>query len=822
MPVVFNKESGLAEDLSQEALQAGLANGTHEVPLIDPEGKMGSASNVDAPAMIEQGYRQPSPKELEGLLNTAKYSSTEQQIASGIEGLGRGVLGPASDIILESTGVDPKDLRGRADTNPGIQMAAEAAGLVGSGFAGVGLGGALNKIGATALPIAKEAAFANKVLTAAGRGALENMIYQGNNETSRMIMNDPDQTAETAISHIGLAGALGLGVGGALGTVGATFGLVAPKVGEFASDFKGRIQEHLANPDPVGNLTKEMQAYHEPIQNQAMNEVYGKTGLRQDELQQIMPKEITPKLQSHNTELINEIGDKLGNMQKNIEEYPAHNVKELQRQYGNIIEAVKSEQPIDAYNALNEFKRYAQGTYRALKTTDSFQLPHKFLTEVKDLGSLIRNSLESPVWGEAGARTKAINKAWSEFQTPLKDFNSKFTTKLGDNRVIDPGKVNTYYNSIGKPNAEIKQEAMDNFLTAASKFNKVMDETHANLGIENPVSRASAQAMHATLDKLSPGAKVADALVRKGLADAAGSGTGAAMGSLVGHPILGAIFGHHAITPLMEKILPALIKPLLQSSTSSASGMKAAVSYAMAAVKGEQAINKAAAAVFAGDMGNVIHMPSAKDRELLQKQLQKVSANPELMFNVGGHTGTLLPQHGTAIAMSTSKAVQYLESLKPDVAPRAPLDKPRVANAVEEATYNRALDIAQNPLIVLKSIKEGSLTVNDIQHLKTLYPALYSKFTTQVMQNLVDKKTDHAIIPYKTKLSLAAFMGQPLDSSMQPLAIVASQPHSMDLNSEQPMPAMKASPSKMGKISKIGATYQTTSINREASRSTRH
>lgn len=820
MPVVFNKESGLAEDLAPDASQAGLAAGTHEVPVISPEGKPGSVSAADAPSMLQQGYRQPSPKELQGMLKTAKYSGTEQQITTGIEGLGRGVLGPASDALLTATGVDPEDMRARAEVNPEISGGAEAAGLVGSAVRGVGLGGALTKIGTAAVPLAAKAGMGAKILTSAGRAALENMIYQGSNETSRMIMQDPDQTAESAIAHIGMAGALGLGVGGSLGALGSTFGLVAPKMNQFVSDFKGRLKEHLNNPDPVGTLTKEMQEFHEPLQNQAMNEVYGKTGLRQEELQKLMPEEMSPKLSQLNIDIVNDIGDKLGNMQKNIDEYPAHNVKELQRQYQNVLEATKSDKPIDAYNALNEFKRYAQGTYRALKTTDSFELPYKFLNDVKDLGSQIRNSLESPAWGESGARTKAINKAWSEFQTPLKDFNSKFTTKLGDQRVIDPGKVNTYYNQIGKPNAEIKQEALNSFLDASFKFNKVMDETHANLGIENPVGRSSTAAMSATLDKLTPGAKVADALVRKGLADAAGSGIGAAAGAVTGHPILGAIFGHHAITPLMDKILPALAKPILEGNNS-AQGLKSAISYTMAAVKGENTINKAAAAVFGKDMDNVVKMPSAKDREILKEQLKKISSNPESMLDVGAHTAHYLPQHGTSIAATTSRAAQYLESLKPDISPKSPLDEPRKPNDVEEAVYNRALDIAQNPLIVLKSIKEGSLTVRDIQHMKTLYPSLYQKVSKQLMEELIDKKTDKAMIPYKTKLSLSAFMAQPLDSSMQPRAIMASQGVSLPQqqgNSQIQPPKGK----NTSKLDKLPGSYQTMSQSREAFRSNRH
>lgn len=817
MPVVYNKETGLAEDLPPEVMKSALQAGTHEIPLVSPEGERGSANTEDAPELIKQGYRQPKTEELKDLLSTAEHTGTGQQIAAGIEGLGRGVLGPVSDAILTSTGVNPEDIKKRKEVYPGTAMAGDVAGLVGSGLAGVGLGGALEQVGKAVIPqAAKGASLATKIMAAGGRGAVENALYGVQSEVSKKLINEP-QTAESAIANVGMAALLGAGIGGGLGAVGAGFdGLMSSKASQFVNDFKGRISEHLDNPDPLATLTKEMQGLHEPIQNQVINEVYGKSGLRQEELAKLLPEEMSPKLAEHNTKVINDIGDTLGKMQKNAAEYPSHNVAELQRQYGQLVEASQKGSPQEVYNALNEFKRYSQGTYKALQKTDSFELPHKFLKEVQDLGKDVRASLEDNVWGAAGKRTAAINKAWSEFQTPLKEFNSKFTTKLGDEKVIDPGKVNTYLRQIGKPNAEIKQEVLSNFLDASKRFTQTMDKTHANLGIENPVSKYSEQAMLATLQKQTAGSKVADALIEKGLSKLAGSAVGGAVGSIVGHPALGAIIGAHSLDSVMKDVLPALIQPMLKTEASG-TGFKSAINYAIQAVKGENKINKAAASVFGGH--DVIQMPSGKDRELLQKQLKKISDNPDELLNTGHQVGHYMPEHASQLAAAAMRSTQYLDSLKPNTTPQMPLDEPRKPSDVEESIYNRALDIAQNPLIVLKSVKDGSITLQDINHLKTMFPALYTKMSNQLVEHLIDVKTDKSLIPYKTKLGVSMFMGQPLDSSMRPAAIIASQGVGQQA-SQMMAPTQK--PKSMNKLDKLPGQTGTMVASREQYRTSRH
>lgn len=594
MPVLKNLDTGLSEDLPKEVADSALASGTHEVPLINPQGEHGSAKLEDASALMQQGYRQPKTEELKEDLSTTAHTNTSNQIAASIEGLGRGVLGPASDAILQATGVDPEDIRKREEIYSGTHGIAEAAGLVSSGLAGVGLGGALNKLGSVARA-GKDASFIAKVAASAGRGAIENAAFQAQDEVSKLIQNDPAQTAESAISNVGMSALLGAGIGGGLGAVPASWdALMDSKAGKFIGDFTGRVREHLDIPNP------------------------------------------TPAVE-----------------------------------------------PTSIY--------------------------------------------KSDIFGE------------------------------------------------GMP--------------------------HPGASFEG-----------------TPGGKAADALIRNGLSEQIAGSIGAVGGSSIGHPILGYLFGKNTITPLIEKILPAIMRPLLNTEASGV-GLKSAVGYAMQAIKGQNALNKAAASVF----GESTHIedPTDKDRRQLKEQLEKLETNQEALLDTGKHVGTYMPAHAQAMAETAVRNSQYLNGLKPIVAPTSPLDEPRTPNASEEAHYNRALDIAQSPMIVTKAIKDGSLTIADIKHIKTMYPSLYTSLSQKLVSNLIDKKTDKAAIPYKTKLGLSAFLGQPLDSSMSPLAITASQSMGMQ-PAQPPQPKNGSAPKNMNKLDKLPQQSNTMTGSREAYRSSRH
>lgn len=281
-------------------------------------------------------------------------------------------------------------------------------------------------------------------------------------------------------------------------------------------------------------------------------------------------------------------------------------------------------------------------------------------------------------------------------------------------------------------------------------------------------------------------------------------GGGAAIaGALSGHAILGALLGGAAkylTKDVPDAVRLAMLKFMTSPEAVDAAGFKAMTEFAASIAKGEAAVTKGARAVLKSGAKVGSHdQVSDRGREKLDKQLEAYRENPEKLMNLAGDIGHYMPDHATAVAATAAQAVQYLNSLRPDTQPKMPLDRKLPPDPVKQAQFDRALDIAQNPLIVFEDVKNGTVTMHDLTTLQNVAPGLYSRMRDKLGQELIGFKSEKNEIPYKTRLGLALFMGQPLDSTMTPSAIQAAQP-------QPPMQApqmAQAKPSKQG-MQKLG------------------
>ncbi len=815
MPVLLNTATGkyetLADDMAQRAVQAG----THELPVVSPEGQLGSTAYADAPSLLKNGYTQPSQQQLQGLLDESKYSGGTQQAKAGLLGAAEGVAGPLATYGAKKLGLTDQDIQGLKTYNPGTHMAGQIAGLVGSSVVGVGEGALLAKAGELAAGASK-AAGAGKLLSGAARGAVENALFQSGDELSQRIVNDPAQTTETAISNIGMAGLLG----GALGYGAAGLGKLAGIGGEgadrFVEDFKSRLDSGLKNPDMVGKLTDELGNVHSST-NEAAKEVWGPNGLKAQDLQAVMPedatvvtgKEGTTKPVAQAQDLKQLLNSKINEMAEQSTKYPEYLVNHL-KDYVTELDKASDAAPTELYKAIDDIKKRLgsfQYDYAAAKPTSP---AYYFVKSMQDIRKPFEQALEdTKVWGAAGERQRAINKAFAAYKQPLEDFERRFTTELNGKRVVDPGKVNTYLNQLGKPNAEIKQESLKNYLDAVQKYRGAISDIHDRLKIASPLEPVSLEAANSSVEKVTPGAAFADKLLKHGSASALSRLTGAAIGAGVAGPAgaaAGAVIGPHAIGPLFDHIMPAILRRVADLPGSGA-GLRDAVQFGGKIVRGENLLGKTVKATVEGGTAAAL-APDVKQREKLKEHLDELQQNPEQMLQIGGQLGHYMPDHATNLGMIAQRNVQYLQSLKPNTQPPLPLDKELVPSSTQDAAYNRALDIANNPMLVLSAAQKGMLTTADLTHLSVMYPQLLKRMQGQISQALTNKKHNLEAVPYKTRLSLSAIMAQPLDSTMTPQSIQSSM-------RVAPMAPMAPSQPKAGarhsmaSLSKLSATYST-------------
>lgn len=258
MSVVINAATGLAEDLPDEAAQQGLESGSHLVALNDEQGNPVNVPYSEASGLVSMqgGHTQPSTEQLQSLLNYAKWSSPEEQAKTFAEGAGSAATFGASTLAETLAGVNPEDISGRREVNPGMHMLGGALGLLTPGGAGKVLASAGRtaavKLGLEASPIAIAAAeklgfpivdtFLQKVGSSAVKGAVETALFNTGDEVSKAFAKDEGQTLGTAAVNVGLGGILGGGIiGGALGTVPGLWKLgKESKTGQFLSAIRDK------------------------------------------------------------------------------------------------------------------------------------------------------------------------------------------------------------------------------------------------------------------------------------------------------------------------------------------------------------------------------------------------------------------------------------------------------------------------------------------------------------------------------------------------------------------------------------------------------
>lgn len=250
---------------------------------------------------------------------------------------------------------------------------------------------------------------------------------------------------------------------------------------------------------------------------------------------------------------------------------------------------------------------------------------------------------------------------------------------------------------------------------------------------------------------------------------------------------------------------------------------KSAVDYISQTIKGENLIGKATKGVFkAGEQVLPTKLiPDDKSREKLDKKLKELQTNQTPLFDVGGKTAHYLPEHGTAIASTAMNAVNYLNSLRPVPQKQSPLDSDPVVTKAQTAAFNKALDIAQQPLVVMEDIKNGTISASDIKTLHTVYPALYSRLSDKLNHHMIEAVNAKENIPYKTRMGVSLFLGQPLDSTLKSNSILAAQATFMRPSQQKDQQAKQQQgpgPHSMKGLAKLPAQYATPQQAREASK----
>lgn len=732
-----------------------------------------------------------------------------------------------------------------------------------------------------AAKIGEATSIAGKVGSAAIKGAVEGGLFQLGEEGSKYVLGteDPETPVANSLANIGYAGLLGGGLTAGMGItgMGASKGLkaisntrAAKGLSQFLEDFGSRWKYHTENPDVAESVVNELRDFHGSTA-EAMDDIYGQSGKKAQAISQLT-KDVSPdQLSNH----LNEIGKIIKSAPSKVTENPE--IRELFSEWENKVTPTKDPvtyQPINSPDAADVFQA-TDYLKRRLQAIAKFNSQNVTLSEqglrngAGNLSGAISDTLENTsVWDKAGEFQKELNKAVSEFIPANKDFLSKFTEKeLGEN-TVSPGKVNTYVNQLGKSAAEIKQSMMKNYLKAADSFRSRVNDLHARLGIESPLKETPMQAVKGTIGMETPGGSFADKVNSFGINRMASSISqtiaGADMGFNAGGvpgALAGAAAGH--VAPYLEsaigkKIREHAVPSILRILSSGKPGALAeALEHADNVSRGQSATVLGINSLFSG--AKIAGQQAAsfeakeKDREKikkfvegggttrqmqneLQKEMQQKKRMPSQNFADGGavspqpmqiqesqeapdHFSEVFPTQNIMMNAAKGRVYSYLNTLRPQPnASKLPFDD-EPDNKEPTRIYEKAVDIAASPLSIIHSIKNGSLTPEELGHFKSMWPEIHSQLSQGMTKKVIEAQQKKEKPPYRIRQAMSLFLGAPLDSTMTQQMIQAAQ--SVYVKKQPPGQAGKpqGKPKKgTSTLSDVSKQYQT-GVQAAASRS---
>lgn len=886
--------------------------------------------------------------------DSEKYGSTGEQVKAGLEGAAQGAVGPLAPLAeTKLFGVKPEDIRGRAEANPITHGISEVAGFGASALSGTGIASVLGKAGEAAVGLTKvgeavnaareaaqvagetekgveaagKAAEAAQTLTArvgssAVRNAAEMAVLQGSDEVAKQILQDPTASAESAISNVGLAAAIG-GTGGAFFT-GAVSPLWKATVGDHLDNGLKLITDKLNGagavlPDELkaaetelgmnvgpeiraANSSPEMMARYnnskrmgseaiKDVENnlhtEAANSVMNSIGRPVEEFQNFNKakdgREAMGSFVDEFKRTADPISKEFDSLQKPFENTALNSELHHRQMEDAVSELALNKQWVGDNIPQYELVSHIMDRIPKMKTAADLK---DLVTEVgniasKDpqslgyaagqLKSVIRDTMHdvigSAIQDEAPHLFEKYMNASKNYSQLAKDADY-LGMKLGIGKFEGPAGFIKKFQMKRTPEQFLSRMSPDKDAELLSFMQKKYPGTAEHLRLNElrdiiaPAVRAAkgdapinTKTLKGSIDKMMAGqpelAKwvLGDDIIKKvnaaetiksaipsikdsgtpvgllGLLKRAPATALGAVAALTGHnPIFGAILGHGA--QILSRDVPdaldlAMLRFVGADKPINAAGFKAMTDFMGATIKGDNMIKKSTENVFKRE-AQVIplkFMPTAEATAKIDKLVADNDNNQNKMNDrlINSPNVHYMEDHHAATASSITGITQYLKSIKPAGFKPGPLDREIPPSKQEMARYNRALDIAQQPAIVLQHIKDGTLQVNDIKDVSSMYPSLFKKMQTELMTQAANIEHDEGSVPYKVRMSMSLFLSQPLDATMQPMSILAAQP-----KPSQPPPQQnqgKPKPSAMKE--KSTNVYQTPGQQAERDRASR-
>lgn len=444
--------------------------------------------------------------------------------------------------------------------------------------------------------------------------------------------------------------------------------------------------------------------------------------------------------------------------------------------------------PADAFKAIDSLKNNLDDIIKYNRASTN---PVDMRTQgvLKDLRQTLRQTLENPsVWGEAGARQAAFNDATHELLTTQSAFEKQFMTK-GASGIpkVDPIKVSSYLKSIDTIRGQVKSDLLVDYENAKQKYLTEVERSYANIpgkSFNRKSIEELAQKSTQMQGEFQSKAATEGAMARLKIASEHGhEGAGAVMAYAahsLGVPSSIIAAAYAAASPYQTiQRLAKMEKLIGKTSEQIERGVKSIIK------AGKPLTSTTAIGLVAGKHASAISSAKAY-KERVDEIRQNANNTEGLMEKLESSTASVhahAPKIAASMQQTIIRATSFLNSKIPDTGPVTPMGPKLHPSAADINKFNRYYNAVQNPLSVLQQIKSGTLTNEASEAVQFVYPDLYKKMYSQVIETL--SQHGDKPVPYKVKMGLSLFLNKDMDLSTSSLSIASNQATNSGAQQEQ-------------------------------------
>lgn len=424
----------------------------------------------------------------------------------------------------------------------------------------------------------------------------------------------------------------------------------------------------------------------------------------------------------------------------------------------------------------------------------------------------LKQLLESDVWGEGASKAqREINSATHQMLSEGKLFTRKFTTEFGSDAgrplyAADTSAVSGFMGRLTSAANDLDARGVESWINARRGYLRSVAQNYefdagATLALER--ERMTLDRLEATYKTATRDVTLSNQ-VRAALSEERERGMGGAIGAVLDiankpYTTLQRLAQIESHTKSVIDKLTGDTKKFLGAEGKAANanaGEAGAVTLKPPKASGQGFF----AALLDGAGKSAAGVGGVTSRDVFHRRIDeigKMQGNPSLVASRIGASleplGEAAPNVSTAAMGVALRGIDYLAqklppsrldpySLTPQLQGRGR------ASDTEISQFMRSVQAVDDPLIVLREAKDGTLTRDHVEAVKAIYPELYDQMREHVMRTLVDAKSE---LPYAKRIQLGILLDIPTDKTLSPefqRAIQATYSGADQAGAESPPP----------------------------------